>query len=137
MNYKDLPLTSDKVKRLATFARMYRAAGIFIEPVPLDSSKLAVCAEQRGALRRLTVSAASCEAIDKVNPGWIAQAMNKYGIKPKHTATYTRIDKATVSAILSGQKELTKWHKATFYYLSKHIEHAQFSQPTTPALVEG
>lgn len=31
------------------------------------------------------------------------------------------IDKGTISSILAGYKELTKWHKAAFYYLFKSM----------------
>ena len=42
--------------------------------------------------------------------------MEKLGLKNKHVSNYTGIDKCTVSTLLSGDKELTKWHKVAMYY---------------------
>lgn len=50
----------------------------------------------------------------------------KLGLKAKHLSNYTGIDKCTVSSILSGDKDLTKWHKVALYYFFKYYEVAQF-----------
>jgi len=52
--------------------------------------------------------------------------MKHLGMKPKHISSYTGIDRSTVSSILTGEKELTKWHKAAMYYMFKYHEVVQF-----------
>ncbi|GHU96205.1 hypothetical protein FACS1894156_6990 [Bacteroidia bacterium] len=153
MKYKDLPLPTEKVKRLENFARMYKFGGIVIEPISFVDNRLIVRAEQKDVESskilsksdleerardvflgeipedwKLTISAVNYSRtdIENVTPMWINTTMSKYGIKPKHITTYTGIDKSTVSTLLNGEKELTKWHKTAFYYLFKYIEHSNF-----------
>jgi hypothetical protein len=56
------------------------------------------------------------------------ETYGKIRLKAKHLSNYTGIDKCTVSSILSGDKELTKWHKVALYYFFKYYEVAQFDQ---------
>lgn len=149
-----LPLTAEAKKRLEEFARQYRhMAHIVIEIVSFSEGRLIVRAEQkdlvngrlltkkelservrdmfRGELPedwKLTVSAVNFDRkdIDNITVDWVKARMEKLGLKAKHLSNYTGIDKCTVSSILSGGKELTKWHKVGLYYFFKYYEVAGF-----------
>ena len=77
---------------------------------------------------RMTVSAVNFDRkdIDGITVDWIKKRMEKLGLKSKHLSNYTGIDKCTVSSLLSGDKELTKWHKVALYYFFKYYEVANF-----------
>ncbi len=149
-----LPLSIEGKKRLSTFAHQYRRmAHIAIEVVSFDDGRLIVRAEQKDMVNerfltkkeltqrvrdmfqgeipsewKLTVSAVDFDRkdIDAVNVTWIKHRMEKLGLKNKHVSNYTGIDKCTVSSLLSGEKDLTKWHKVAMYYFFKYYEVARF-----------
>jgi hypothetical protein len=149
-----LPLSAEKKKRLNTFAALYRKnAHIVIEVVSFDSERLIVRAEQKDLVNgrqlnkkelservremfrgeipdewKLTVSATDFDRkdIDAVNITWINEKMSKLGLKNKTVSSHTGIDKCTLSSIINGDKELTKWHKVAFYYFFKYCEVAGF-----------
>jgi hypothetical protein len=148
-NLELLPLEEDVKKKLAVFARMYRQNHIVIEIVSFEDSRLIVRIEQKDLINdkrlnkkeltervremfagkipdtwKLTVSAVDYDRkdIDSVSPDWIRRRMNKLGLKNKNINVYTGIDKSTISLILNGEKELTKWHKLAFYYFFKYYE---------------
>ena len=77
---------------------------------------------------KLTVSAVNFDRkdIDNITVDWIKGRMDKLGLKAKHLSNYTGIDKCTVSSVLSGDKDLTKWHKVAIYYFLKYHEVANF-----------
>ena len=142
-----LPLSPEVKKRLDEFARQYaRMAHIVIEIVSFSEGRLIVRAEQKDLVNgqflskkelhervremfkgeipedwKLTVS-----AVDGITVEWVRKRMEKLGLKAKHLSNYTGIDKCTVSSILSGDKDLTKWHKVALYYFFKYYEVAQF-----------
>jgi len=149
-----LPLSAEKKKRLNTFATLYKKnAHIEIEVVSFDNERLIVRAEQKDLVNgkqlskkelsdrvremfrgeipdewKLTVSAVDFDRkdIDSVNTTWINEKMLKLGLKNKTVSSHTGIDKCTLSSIMNGDKELTKWHKVAFYYFFKYYEVAQF-----------
>lgn len=153
-NLELLPLPIEGKKRLETFAQQYRRIEhIVIEVVSFEDSRLIVRAEQKDMVNgkfltkkeltqrvrdmfsgeipsdwKLTVSAVDYDRkdIDAVNVEWIKSRMEKLGLKNKHVSNYTGIDKCTVSTLLSGDKELTKWHKVAMYYFFKYYEVARF-----------
>ena len=59
--------------------------------------------------------------IRKMDLEVINQQLVKLGLQAKDLVKLLDIDKSSISLILSGQRELTKWHKAAFYYLFKDI----------------
>lgn len=154
-NLNLLPIPAENKKRLETFSRMYRQnAHVVIEVVSFSNNRLIVRAEQKdmvndkhltkkeltGRVRdmfkgeipsdwKLTVSAVDFDRkdIDSVSVEWILKRMEKLGLKNKHVSNYTGIDKCTVSSLLNGDKELTKWHKVAFYYFFKYYEVSGFS----------
>ena len=73
---------------------------------------------------KLTVSAVNFDRkdINGITLDWIKKRMERLGLKNKHLSNYTGIDKCTVSSILSGDKELTKWHKVALFYFFKYYE---------------
>ena len=77
---------------------------------------------------KLTVSAADYDRadIDAVDAAWINRRMERLGLKNKTVSGHTGIDKCTLSSIINGNKELTKWHKVAFYYFFKYYEAAKF-----------
>ena len=77
---------------------------------------------------KLTVSAVNFDRkdIDSITPEWIKRRMECLKLKNKHLSNYTGIDKCTVSLLLSGDKELTKWHKVALYYFFKFYEVSHF-----------
>jgi hypothetical protein len=152
-NLNLLPIPEETKKRLTTFSRMYRQnARIFMDILSFDDNRLIVRVEQKenvgGFLNRkeliertremfngeipaewkLIVSPvdSNIEDIDSISPEWITRRMKNLGIKAKHICKSIGIDKSTISSILNGDKELTKWHKAAFYYFFKYSEAAHF-----------
>ena len=153
-NIELLPLSAEGKKRLTTFAQQYRPmAHVSIEVVSFDEGRLIVRAEQKDMVNdkfltkkeltdrvremfrgeiptewKLTVSAVDYDRkdIDAVNPEWIKNRMEKLGLKNKHVSNYTGIDKCTVSLLLAGEREMTKWHKVAMYYFFKYYEVARF-----------
>ena len=150
-----LPVSDEKKKRLTVGARLYQQhAHLVIDVVSFNDNRLIVRAEQKDKVNgkllgkkeiiervrdmfhgeipddwKLTVSAVDFDRkdIDALNPQWIRRRMNYLKLKSKHVSTYTGIDKCTLSSILNGEKDLTKWHKAAFYYFFKYYETAQFA----------
>jgi len=149
-----LPVSEEKRKRLATGSRMYQQYGhIVIDIVSFKDNRLIVRAEQKDMVNnkhlskkeltervrdmfkgeipeewKLTVSAVDFDRkdIDALNADGLKRRMQRLGLKSKHVSNYTGIDKCTISSILTGEKELTKWHKTAFYYFFKYYEVAQF-----------
>lgn len=149
-----LPLSAEVKKRLEEFAKQYRRmAHIVVEIVSYSEGRLIVRAEQKDLVNdkflskkeltervrdmfkgeipddwKLTVSAVNFDRkdIDNITIDWIKSRMERLDIKAKHLSNYTGIDKCTVSSILSGDKELTKWHKVALYYFFKYYEVANF-----------
>lgn len=153
-NLELLPLTAEVKKRLEEFAKQYRRiAHIVIEIVSYSENRLIVRAEQKDLYNdkflskkeltervremfkgeipddwKLTVSAVNFDRrdIDNITVDWIKGRMDKLGLKAKYLSNYTGIDKCTVSSVLSGDKDLTKWHKVAMYYFFKYYEAANF-----------
>ena len=149
-----LPLSVESRKRLNEFAMQYkRFAHIVVEVISFNEGRLIVRAEQKDLVNetllskkeltervreifkgeipndwKLTVSAVDFDRkdIDGVNVDWIKSRMEKLGLKNKHLSNYTGIDKCTVSSLLAGERELTKWHKVAMYYFLKYYEVAKF-----------
>ena len=149
-----VPLSAESKKRIDEFAKQYQRYGhISIEVVSYSDSRLIIRAEQKDLVNdkfltkkeltervremfkgeipddwKLTVSAVNFDRkdIDGITVDWIKKRMEKLGLKSKHLSNYTGIDKCTVSSLLSGDKELTKWHKVALYYFFKYYEVANF-----------
>lgn len=154
-NIELLPLSSEAKKRLNEFARQYKAmARIYIDIVSFSDSRLIVRAEQKQLTNgkqlskkelekrirdmftgeipsdwKLTISAVDCDRIDidSVNAEWINTNMKRLNIKAKNIETYTGIDKSTLSILLNGNRDLTKWQKVAFYYFFKYRELSAFA----------
>ena len=153
-NLELLPIADEAKKRINEFAKLYkRNAHVVVYVVSFEDNRLIVRAEQKDLVNgkllskkeltervremfkgelpdewRLTVSAVDFDRkdIEDVNADWIKRRMDRLGLKNKHLSNYTGIDKCTVSSILSGSKELTKWNKVALYYFFKYYEVAQF-----------
>ena len=153
-NLELLPLPAESKKRIDEFARQYQRMGhISIEVVSYNEGRLIVRAEQKDLVNdkflskkelteriremfkgeipdnwKLTVSAVNFDRkdIDGITVDWIKRRMERLGLKSKNLSNYTGIDKCTVSSLLSGDKELTKWHKVALYYFFKYYEVANF-----------
>ncbi len=153
-NLELLPLPAEVKKRLEEFAKQYRRmAHIIIEVVSYSDNRLIVRAEQKDLYNdkflskkelteriremfkgeipedwKLTVSAVNFDRkdIDNITVDWIKGRMDKLGLKAKHLSNYTGIDKCTVSSVLSGDTDRTKWHKVAIYYFLKYHEVANF-----------
>ena len=153
-NLELLPLPAESKKRIDEFARQYQRMGhISIEVVSYNEGRLIVRAEQKDLVNdkflskkelteriremfkgeipdnwKLTVSAVNFDRkdIDGITVDWIKRRMERLGLKSKHLSNYTGIDTCTVSSLLSGDKELTKWHKVALYYFFKYYEVANF-----------
>lgn len=149
-----LPVNEEAKARLNTFAALYKKnAHIVIEVVSCKNGRVIVRAEQKDAVNglllnkkelservremfdgeipaewKLTVSAADYDRadIDAVDAAWINRRMERLGLKNKTVSGHTGIDKCTLSSIINGNKELTKWHKVAFYYFFKYYEAAKF-----------
>ena len=122
-NLELLPLPAESKKRIDEFARQYQRMGhISIEVVSYNEGRLIVRAEQKDLVNDKFLS----KDIDGITVDWIKRRMERLGLKSKHLSNYTGIDKCTVSSLLSGDKELTKWHKVALYYFFKYYEVANF-----------
>jgi hypothetical protein len=150
-----LPISNENKERLSVGARLYQQhAHLIIEIVSFENNRIIVRAEQKDRADKkllnkkeivervrelfkgwvpdewkLTVSAVDFNRrdIDAVNFEWIKRRMSNLGLRNKQLTTYTGIDKCTISSILNGEKELTKWHKTAFYYFFKYYDAAQFA----------
>jgi hypothetical protein len=152
-NLETLTLSEETKNRILTFERMYRQNGIVIEIVSFENERLIVRIEQKDAVGRkhlnkreltkrarelfkgeipdswkVTVSAVDYDRadIENVTIEWVKHRMLALGLKNRHVSNHTGIDKCTVSSLLSGDKELTKWHKVALYYFFKYYEVAGF-----------
>lgn len=149
-----LPVTDEAKNRLNEFALQYkRFAKIYVEVVSFENDRIIVRVEQKEQVNgkqlskndltervkdmfkdeipanwKLTVSAVDFDRkdIDTVSDEWINKKMDQFNLKAKHLVGYTGIDKATISLILSGEKQLTKWQKVAFYYFFKYQEMSKF-----------
>jgi hypothetical protein len=154
-NLELLPIAEEKKKRLSKFDRMYRQnARIFTDVVSFEDNSVILRVEQKERVNnvfltrkelverarkmvkdelpdnwKIIVSAVDSnrDDIDKISPDWIKNRMKKLGIKAKHICKNTGIDKSTISSVLNGENELTKWHKTAFYYMFKYNETAHFA----------
>lgn len=77
---------------------------------------------------KLTVSAVDYDRrdISNISSEWIRDKMEKLNIKSKTIHSYTGIDKASLSELINGKRELTRWHKVAFYYFFKYLELRNF-----------
>ena len=128
-----LPLSAESKKRIDEFAKQYQRYGhISIEVVSYSDGRLIVRAEQKDLVNdKFLTKKELTERVREMFKGeipdeWIKKRMEKLGLKSKHLSNYTGIDKCTVSSLLSGDKELTKWHKVALYYFFKYYEVANF-----------
>lgn len=53
---------------------------------------------------------------DEIDYKWIRDRMHELRLSRADIIDHLGIDDATISLLLAGKKELTKWHKATFYF---------------------
>lgn len=150
-----LPIPSEAKERLNEFAKQYKMfAHIIVEVVTFKDNRLVVRTEQKdldagkqlsskelhkrvkdmfaGEIPEewtLLISAVDFDRrdIEGVDKEYIRKRMNELRLKARNIETYTGIDKATLSVILSGEKKLTKWQKVAFYYFFKYREVSEFS----------
>jgi len=150
-----LPVSEESKKRIQNSIIMYqRYAHIIIEIISFKNNRLIVRAEQKDIINgkhlnkkelnervreifkgeipddcKLTVSSVDFDRkdIDAINADRLRRRMNNLKLKGKHISNYTGIDKCTISSILAGEKELTKWHKAALYYFFKYYETTRFA----------
>lgn len=54
--------------------------------------------------------------VEDITIGWIENKMNEFGIKRNDLIKQLAIDKSSLSLILSGDRELSKPMRATFFY---------------------
>ena len=155
-NINLLPIPEDARKRLSDFAAQYRRMDrIYIEIESFNNGRLIVRAEQKVLINdkiltkkeltdrvremfageipadwKLTVSAVNYDRRDiaGISPEWIMENMTRLNLKSKDIVSHTGLDKSTISSLLSGDKELTKWHKIAFYYLFKFLEFVEFDK---------
>lgn len=149
-----LPIGAEQSARLKSFALQYkRNARIEMEVVSFEEGRVIVRVEQKELVNglqlskkelesrvrelfagelsaewRLTVSAVDYDRkdIDAIGTEWVKQKMARFGMKGKHLSAHTGIDKSTISLMLAGEKELTKWHKVALYYFFKYMELSHF-----------
>jgi predicted XRE-type DNA-binding protein len=57
-----------------------------------------------------------------VTSQWVQHKMLQHGLKLKNLVEIMGINKSSLSELVSGKENLTKWHKATFYYFFKALE---------------
>lgn len=54
--------------------------------------------------------------VGSIDIGWIKKRMDEFGIKRNDLIKQLAIDKSSLSLILSGERELSKPMRATFFY---------------------
>lgn len=57
---------------------------------------------------------------DIVTPEWISWQMQKHKVRTKDLVSDLGIEKSNISAIINGNRELSKFAKAAFYYFFLH-----------------
>jgi hypothetical protein len=146
-NINLLPISSEAKERLLEFARQYKQfAKVVVEVVSLSNNRLIVRAEQKEVNGKrltkseleqrvrdmfahevppewkITISAVDFDRadIDAIDSNWVNAQLEKHSLKAKHLASHTGIDKSTLSTLLNGNRELTKWQKVAFYYFFKY-----------------
>lgn len=146
-NIELLPISSEARARLNEFARQYKQfAKVVVEVVSFANNRLIVRAEQKEVTSKrltkqeleqrvrdmfadevppgwkITISAVDFDRadIDSVDSVWVNNQLEKAGLKAKHLASHTGIDKSTLSTLLNGNRPLTKWQKVALYYFFKY-----------------
>jgi DNA-binding XRE family transcriptional regulator len=156
-----MPIDDAAKKRITEFARQYRRfARIHVEIVSFDGQRLIVRVEQKEAVNgqfltkkelvdrvremfageipaewKLSVSAVNFDRqeIEGIDAEWIAKRMDALGLKQKHLATYTGIDKTTISKLVAGKVEPSGWCKVAMYYFFKSYETSGFGKSVAEA----
>ncbi|WP_417444662.1 hypothetical protein [Joostella sp.] len=54
--------------------------------------------------------------VDDIDLKWVESKMNEFGIKRKDLIKQLAIDKSSLSLVMSGNRELSKPMRATFFY---------------------
>lgn len=148
-NIELLPVNTAAKERLREFSQQYkRFAKLHIEVLNVDNNAIAVRAYQTEAVKgRYLTASEIVERVKKmfdgeipeeykvhvrpvvfntsemsgITPEYINGKLEQMKLQPKHLVQYLGIDKATISVILSGEKPLTKWQKAAFYYFFRNF----------------
>lgn len=145
-----IPVSEEKKNRLVIFAQHYaKFANIHIKVLEADESSATVRVtqhynkqgkyqDQKGLIERtkdtfkgevpdgydIHVRAIpyTPHATDQVDLDWIRSKMEEYGLSQVDLVRALGVDKPTISKIMAGRHELTKLHRAAFYYLFKTLK---------------
>lgn len=141
-----LIMSPDDEAKVTRMVSDYKRMGIYIDLVSFEHSILKLKAEQKRYLNDKVlnneelIDRAKSLFVGKIPEGieihvspvyvdrdelsqvdlyYIEAKMAELELKPSHLCRYLNIDKSAMSVLLSGGRELTKWHKAAFYYFFK------------------
>ena len=135
-----LPLKSEVLQRISKSISTYAAAGININIIDFDRSTVSVIISQSNLINgyilnnkelhdrakevfsgideikfKIIPSVYSLN-VDDITIHWIESKMAEFGINRKDLVKQLAIDKSSLSLILSGNRELSKPMRATFFY---------------------
>jgi len=151
-NINILPLKTKQKLQIVDLARIRKNSDhICIDIVSFKDNRLTIRAEQKDLLKgkelnkkeliaiarkvfkgiipkewELTVVAISFsrKEINNLSAEWIRSKMELFGLKNRTLVIHTDIEDSTISLLINGERELTKWHKVAFYYFFKYYEMA-------------
>jgi hypothetical protein len=135
----DLPLETLIQKRINKSISTYAASGIDVDVVEVESSNIKVKITQSRllngyilnqkelverakeifkstGLKVKVVPVVFSLDVDRINVQWIENKMEEFGISRNDLVKQLAIDKSSLSLILSGNRELSKPMRATFFY---------------------
>lgn len=139
LNIQDVPFAAPQAKVIARSIANYAAAGIDIAITELNGNTITVVIEQARLLNgfilnnkqlydrakevfkdsgfkvKVKPSVFSLN-VESVNVRWIEGKLQEFGISRNDLIKQLAIDKASLSKILSGTRELSKPVRATFFY---------------------
>jgi len=135
----ELPVPVSAQKRIAASISNYAAAGIDITIAERSNDSITVVIEQArlingyilnnkqlydrakevfmGTVLKVKIKPAVYTLqVDKINVRWVEGKMEEFGINRNDLIKQLALDKASLSLMLSGTRELTKPARAMFFY---------------------
>lgn len=135
-----LPLPEAVLKRINNSISTYAAAGLNVEVIDFDGLTASIIISQSSLINgyilnnkelhdrakeifsgidrikfKIIPSVFSLN-VDNITIPWIENKMEEFGINRKDLVKQLAIDKSSLSLILSGNRELSKPMRATFFY---------------------
>ena len=140
INTNSLPIPEAVLNSINASISSYAASGIEVEVVDFNGCTISIIISQSklingyilnnkelhnrakeiftgvNALQLKIIPSVFSLNVDDITIGWIEMKMQEFGINRKDLVKQLAIDKSSLSLILSGNRELSKPMRATFFY---------------------